>query len=79
MRKSIWRWAIFLNVTGMAFSYSGCHDDKPIVAPNPKAADCIVDRTKAELDCVKDKPSEAEAQACIADVKKKQNCVDGGK
>lgn len=55
-----------------------CHDDKPIVTPNPGAADCIVDRTKAQLDCVKDNDSGAAADKCIADVKAKQECVDGG-
>lgn len=52
-----------------------CHDDKPIVQPNPQAADCIMDRTKAEIDCVKDNKTRVEADACIEKVKATQECV----
>jgi hypothetical protein len=57
----------------------GCHDDKPIVVANPVAADCIIDRTKAQLDCVKEAGTERQADECIAHVKATQECVDGGK
>lgn len=57
---------------------AACHDDKPIETPHPVEGDCVIDRTQAQLDCLK-KPSSAEADVCIADVKARKDCTDGGK
>lgn len=55
-----------------------CYGDKPVVTANPVAADCIIDRQKAQLDCVKEAGTERAADECIAKVKAAQECVDGG-
>lgn len=51
---------------------------KPVETPHPVEGDCVVDRTQAQLDCVKTAPSSAAADTCIADVKAKKDCTDGG-
>lgn len=58
-----------------------CANSKPVAAPNPTAADCIIDRTKAQLDCVREAGTEKQADECIAHVKATQDCttVDGGR
>lgn len=55
-----------------------CHEDQPVVSPNPQAADCIIDRAKAQLDCVAEAGTEKAADECIAKVKAAKECVDGG-
>jgi hypothetical protein len=57
---------------------AGCHDDKPVVVANPVAADCIADRTIAQLGCVKDAGGQP-VDDCIAKAKAAKECVDGGK
>jgi hypothetical protein len=79
MHKPVWWLAIVLNVTGMLHAVVHCGGpDKPVVAPNPTAADCIAARTKAELDCITQNDAEAAADRCLADVKRTHECVDGG-
>lgn len=75
-RQWVWLLAVLLNVSGMLYACGG--PEKPILAPNPIAADCIIDRTKAQFDCVKEAGTEKAADECIARVKAAQECVDGG-
>lgn len=60
---------------------AACHEDKPVVAPNPPSADCSAERTQQELQCVRDNPTRAGADKCITDLPKK-DCTklvpDGG-
>lgn len=60
---------------------TACHDEKPIVTPNQPSADCSAERTQLELQCVRDNPTRAGADKCIADLPKK-DCTklapDGG-
>lgn len=53
--------------------------DKPVETPHPVEGDCVIDRTQAQLDCVKSAPTSSAADTCIADVKAKKDCSDGGK
>lgn len=64
-----WVWALLMAACGEA--------QKPIVPPNPVAADCISDRTIAQLQCVKDAGS-LPVDDCIARAKAANECVDGG-
>lgn len=54
---------------------------KPLVTPNGPAADCSAEQTQKELQCVRDNPTRAGADKCIADLPKR-DCTklapDGG-
>lgn len=64
-----WTWVLLVAACGEA--------QKPIVAPNPQAADCISDRTIAQLQCVKN-AGRLSVDDCIARAKAANECIDGG-
>lgn len=73
MRNWLWTWALIFNVTGML---SACHDDKPVIKPDPDFANCEAAKDQRENGCLIDAATRAEFDDCIARVRK--SCVDGG-
>jgi hypothetical protein len=61
--------------SGLLFA-AACHDDKPIIKPDPDFANCEAAKDQRENGCLIDSGTRAEFDECIARVRK--SCVDGG-
>lgn len=71
-------WFGFNISVGLITLACGPGSDKPVETPHPVEGDCVIDRTQAQLDCVRKAPTSSAADVCIADVKARKDCVDGG-
>jgi hypothetical protein len=56
-----------------------CAAPSPATQASIAAADCVIDRTVAQAECVRDNDSGADIDACRAKVKAAKDCTkDGG-
>ena len=56
----------------------GSPSREPVIVPNPVSADCLLDRDRAQSDCVSRDAGFSDRQACLEHVRATRECVDGG-
>lgn len=66
-------------IASTPYALCSCASEKPIVKANPAAADCIANKGIRERECLINERTEADVDACLANVRAHTECTDGGK
>jgi hypothetical protein len=61
------------------YALCSCAGGGSVVKANPEAANCIANKGILERECVLNGKTEADVDACIAQVRGRTECTDGGK